>query len=73
MRSFCAAPVSPQVYLATLQETPCAVKLLMGCDEAAAVRSGDSSLSLSMPVMQALQRVSGGGSVRITVVCAACG
>ncbi|PRW58265.1 Serine threonine- kinase CTR1 [Chlorella sorokiniana] len=45
-----------QVYLATLQETPCAVKLLTGCDEAAAVRSGDSSLSLSMPVMQALQR-----------------
>ena len=49
-----------QVYLATLQETPCAVKLLMGCDEAAAVRSGDSSLSLSMPIMQELQKVGRG-------------
>lgn len=70
---FLCCPLSLQVYLATLQETPCAVKLLMGCDEAAAVRSGDSSLSLSMPVMQALQRVSGGSAVGIAVVCTACG
>jgi len=53
-----------------LQGPPWAVKLVMGGDEAAAVRSGDSSLSLSMPVMQALQRVSWWGPWPALCVCA---
>lgn len=47
-----------RVYLASLRETMCAAKLLLSTeDAAAAVRSGESAISLSSPVMQALQKV----------------
>ncbi|PRW32905.1 Prolyl 4-hydroxylase subunit alpha-2 isoform A [Chlorella sorokiniana] len=49
-----------KVYLASMRETLCAVKLLLSTeDAAAAVRSGESSISLSSPVMQALQKECG--------------
>lgn len=47
-----------KVYLASMRETLCAIKLLLSAeDAAAAVRSGDSAISLSSPVMQALEKV----------------
>ncbi len=43
-----------------MRETLCAIKLLLNAeDAAAAVKSGDSTISLSSPVMQALQKVRG--------------
>ncbi|KAI7835430.1 hypothetical protein COHA_010676 [Chlorella ohadii] len=49
-----------KVYLASMRETLCAIKLLLNAeDAAAAVKSGDSTISLSSPVMQALQKECG--------------
>lgn len=46
-----------------MRETLCAIKLLLSTeDAAAAVRSGESSISLSSPVMQALQKVRWGAA-----------
>lgn len=48
-----------------MRETLCAIKLLLSTEDAtAAVQSGESSISLSSPVIQALQKVRWGAAAQ---------